>query len=361
MRELRVEELKRYLAQVFKGRVMDVSVGELGTGVQGDLKGFGYGKPFAVKVNVDGSPREVVLGTMRGDSFGHEFPYDRAHSLLMAYQTFNRLPRHVKALDVGAFMEDGSLRSLGGFEEFFLLTEKADGREYYRDLERIKEARTITSMDEERCLALSKYLVEVHGVKRGEPGLYRRRVRELIGHGECVMGLIDNYPDDFNLLDVEGWKALEHMWVEWRWRLRGKAHRLSRVHGDFHPWNILFREGVDFTVLDRSRGEWGEPADDVAALTINYLFYSLNTYGRLNGPFERLFKTFLSTYVENTGDEEVLKVIQPFYAWRGLVVGSPVWYPNISRDVRGKIFRFIRNVLDSEVFKVDEVNRYLES
>ena len=35
------------------------------------------------------------------------------------------------------------------------------------------------------------------------------------------------------------------------------------MHGDFHPWNLLFREGVEFSVLDRSRGEWGEPADDV--------------------------------------------------------------------------------------------------
>ena len=360
MRELRVEELKRYLAQVFKGRVIDVSVGELGTGVQGDLKGFGYGKPFAVKVNVDGSPREVVLGTMRGDSFGHEFPYDRAHSLLMAYQTFNRLPRHVKALDVGAFMEDGSLRSLGGFEEFFLLTEKADGQEYYRDLERIKEARTITSMDEERCLALSKYLVEVHGVKRGEPGLYRRRVRELIGHGECVMGLIDNYPDDFNLLDVEGWKALEHMWVEWRWRLRGKAHRLSRVHGDFHPWNILFRDGADFTALDRSRGEWGEPADDVAAMTINYLFYSLQAYGEIKDPFKRLFELFWENYLDKTGDEEILTVIQPFYAWRGLVIASPIWYPNLTVEIRRKIFSLIRNMLEVEIFDIKIIDSYLK-
>jgi hypothetical protein len=49
---------------------------------------------------------------------------------------------------------------------------------------------------------------------------------------------------------------------------------------------VLFREGVDFTVLDRSRGEWGEPADDVTAMTINYIFYSLQKYGELAGVFE---------------------------------------------------------------------------
>jgi len=43
----------------------------------------------------------------------------------------------------------------------------------------------------------------------------------------------------------------------------------------FHPWNLLFRTETDFSVLDRSRGEWGEPADDVAALAVNYLFFGL--------------------------------------------------------------------------------------
>ena len=65
-------------------------------------------------------------------------------------------------------------------------------------------------------------------------------------------------------------EEIERAAVSSRWRLRGRTHRLSRTHGDFHPWNVLFREGTDFSVLDRSRGEWGEPADDVAALGVNF-------------------------------------------------------------------------------------------
>jgi adenylylsulfate kinase len=34
-------------------------------------------------------------------------------------------------------------------------------------------------------------------------------------------------------------------------------------------------------------------------------------------------------------------VIQPFYAWRGLVVASPVWYPDLAPSVRELLFRFI--------------------
>jgi aminoglycoside phosphotransferase family enzyme len=132
------------------------------------------------------------------------------------------------------------------------------------------------------------------------------------------------------------------------------------VHGDYHPWNVLFRQGVDFTVLDRSRGEWGEPSDDVSAMSINYIFYALQAYGSLAGPFEKLYRFFWNLYLEKTGDEEMLDVIQPFYAWRCLVVASPVWYPNLALDVRVKLLNFVNNVLETERFNFEDVNSYFK-
>ncbi|MEM2961363.1 MAG: aminoglycoside phosphotransferase family protein, partial [Candidatus Bathyarchaeia archaeon] len=111
---------------------------------------------------------------------------------------------------------------------------------------------------------------------------------------------------------------------------------------------------------DRSRGEWGEPADDLAAMTINYLFYSLQAYGEMKDPFRRLFELFWKNYLDKTGDDEILKVIQPFYAWRGLVIASPIWYPNLTADTRSKIFNFIKNVLKLEKIDTEEINSYLE-
>jgi hypothetical protein len=70
----------------------------------------------------------------------------------------------------------------------------------------------------------------------------------------------------------------------------------------------------------------------------------------LKGPFERLCNLFWNTYLEKNGDEEMLTVIQPFYAWRDLVVASPIWYPNLALSGRKKLFGFIRNTLDSERF-----------
>src|SRR3989304_2907834 len=44
-------------------------------------------------------------------------------------------------------------------------------------------------------------------------------------------------------------EEIERRCVTWRWRLKGRTDRLRQVHGDYHPFNILFREGGDFTVL----------------------------------------------------------------------------------------------------------------
>jgi aminoglycoside phosphotransferase (APT) family kinase protein len=264
-------------------------------------------------------------------------------------------------VDVGALTADGKhLKSLGDCGEFFILTEYVEGSLYRLDLDRIKDSGRLRHLDERRCLALSDYLVKIHSLKRKAPWLYVRRVRELVGHGECIMGLLDSYPSGIDFINEPQLIDIEKSSVVWRWRLKHKTHRLSQVHGDFHPWNIMFHKNAEFTVLDRSRGEWGEPADDVAALTINYIFYSLQKYDKLEGAFERLYQLFWRNYLEKTKDEEIFEVIQPYYAWRGLVLASPIWYPNLAEDVRLKLLNFVKNVLQQEKFEIEAVNSYFK-
>jgi aminoglycoside phosphotransferase (APT) family kinase protein len=172
------------------------------------------------------------------------------------------------------------------------------------------------------------------------------------------MGILDAYPQACDGLTADTLKTIEHACIDWRWRLKVYAHRLRQVHGDFHPWNILFQNDANFVVLDRSRGEWGDPADDVTALTINYLFFSLQQSQRLEGGFAVLFSRFWQRYLEATGDEELQEVVGPFYAFRGLVVANPVWYPRLAPAIRGKLLNFVRAVLDSPRFDPACVNEY---
>jgi hypothetical protein len=348
------EALADYLAAVHGGAVGGVRITPLGGGRQGD-KGYGYGIPLRLDYSLDGAPRRAVVETVRPGPFGHEHMADRAQSLLWAHGAFGRLPRHVASLDVGAVRSSGELVPLGSAEELFMLAEFIEGSEYADDLLRLRAGAGLSALDIERADALCDYLVAIHRVAGPDPGLYVRRIRELVGHGECIFGVADSYPQDTDLL-VE----IEKRCVEWRWRLKRRTHRLRQVHGDFHPWNIMFRQGADFSVLDRSRGEWGDAADDVTCLALNYLFFSLQRSGKLEGAFERLWRRFWERYLERSGDGELLEVAGPFLAFRGLVMANPLWYPALDAGVRRQLFNFIINVLDAPKFDPARANKYCE-
>jgi streptomycin 6-kinase len=359
MPELSPKNLEPYLQTLLGRPVQILGLGPLGEPLQpGTLKGYGYGVPIQIAYEVSGQRHRAVLETINSGPFGHEHMADRAQILLWSHGAYSHLPRHVRSLDVGAFQKDGPLLSLGKMEEPFILMEYVEGEGYYQDLTRLRDSPQLTDLDLARADVLCDYLVEIHRVHRPEPGLYVRRIRELIGHGECIMGLMDGYPSQYQFITPDLLEGIERRCVAWRWRLKKQTNRLRQVHGDFHPWNILFREGTDFTMLDRSRGEWGEPADDVSCLTMNYLFFSLQRSERLEGNLETLFHRFWNRYLEKTGDREILKVVAPFFVFRGLVMANPLWYPALSQGVRQKLFGFIEAVLDAEVFDPACVNDY---
>ncbi|VUT28083.1 MAG: Phosphotransferase enzyme family protein [Candidatus Syntrophoarchaeum sp. GoM_oil] len=300
---------------------------------------------------------------MRGDSFGHEHMEDRAHVLMEQYHIFNSLPEHVKSVDIGYFTGDGGMVSAKDADEYFLLMEEVEGSEYFLDLNRISERGELEDLDRERARALSSYLARIHAIKpeKGSESLYTRRIRELAGHGECIMGLMDSYTPDLGFITWDELEEIEKGAIGWRWRIKGRVERLCAVHGDFHPWNILFREGApSFILLDRSRGAWGEAADDVSSITINYIFYALNEYGSFKGEFKELYDIFWETYLEESHDPEILEIIPPFYLFRGLVVASPIWYPNLDIKVRLKLFNFIKSMAKIERFDYRHVEKYLE-
>ena len=116
-------------------------------------------------------------------------------------------------------------------------------------------------------------------------------------------------------------------------------------------------KGLDFSVLDRSRGEWGEPADDVAALGINFLFYGLRS--PTAEPFHFLFCTFLETYLRESHDQEILETLPPFLAFRALVIAHPLWYPELSEPLRIALIHFARSMMIDPLFRPGDVRALL--
>lgn len=351
--------LESYLSRRWAEPIHIVELAPLGgTGGDGQaLKQFGYGHPLLITYETGDGLRREVLHTIRRTPFGREREDDRVAAVWLDYLTFNELENHVPVVDL-VMLGDGKMASLDHARSLHVLSEYRPGTPYAEDLLRLRDGARAVDRDFRRAGRLAQYLAGIHGRTHDDPWLWRRRLRDLVGHGEGIMGLTDSYPADFELAGPDFLREIESGANRWRWRLKPLIHRLAQVHGDFHPFNILFDEEENLVLLDRSRGAWGEPADDVSCLSVNYIFFSLQRTGRFEGDFAALHSRFWDTYLEARSDPELLEVIQPWLAWRLLVVASPVWYPDIAGGVRRRLLAFARNVLQAEQYAYDEVERY---
>jgi len=352
--------IEAYLRTLHGAEVRVASLAPLGQRTQEGLKAYGYGRPLRVRYELAGELRDVVIRTMSPDPFGHERRADRAAVMIGSFDTFGGIPRHIRPIDIGAVDAAGGLRSMA-HGELFLVTEFVEGELYAHDLHVRAPEGAPAPRDLARARILAEYLVELHAEGR-PPGDHRRCLRDTIGSGEGIFGLCDSYPADDPVATPERLCRLEQLAVGWRWRLRGAARRARRTHGDFHPFNLLFRDGPrggDLSVLDASRGTSGEPADDVACMALNYLFFGLVARGRFDGAMRALWDTFWASYLDATQDRELLGMVPPYFAWRGLVVASPVWYPDVARSVRERLFTFIERLLEGAPFAPDRVDELL--
>jgi hypothetical protein len=337
---------------------------DAGTGDTAKVEG--YGAPVRITARLpDGAGRDLVFRTMAPNPFGHDRRADRADGLILAYDQFLGTPDHVRALDVGAIAEDGRCVSLRDTGEFYLVTEWAEGVPYSEDLRRITHDGLARPLDRARAAALARWLASLHSKRWADPERWRRVVRDLVGHGEGIFGMVDGYPADTPAASPARLKAIEERCLEWRWKLREKRRRLARTHGDFHPFNVLFPPGesdgdpVRFRLLDASRGGAGDPADDLTAMAINYLFFSLQHRAAWRRGLGPLWRLFLETYLAAAKDEEVQETAPPWLAWRGLVVASPRFYPNLGEEARDALLSFVERVLDRGFLAVEDAEEVL--
>jgi len=317
-----------------------------------------HGTAYRLKVTTPEEEKRLIFKTLSPSGFGHDHFSDRARVLLLANANYNLMPKHVQALDV---VGDSPYRfvSLKEAWEFYIFMEEAQGRSYFSDLNDILERGSLTPSDQGRARMLALFLAQIHAKKYAEKDagiLYRRRIRDLIGHGECIMGIIDAYGRTEFTTERE-LVAYAERCLPWWGKIRDKCGRLCEVHGDYHPGNIWF-DGDDFTLLDRARGTWGEAADDLSCLAVNYIHYAVRNTGTFSGPFAELFRQFVGEYLEETGDEEILEVIQPFFAFRILVLANPRFYPRETDENRRKLINFGYSILETERFEVEKIPEY---
>jgi len=369
MNKISKEALKEYLSDIFGSEIRIKSIQKLGEG----FHGFGFSIDT---VDKDGNEKRYFLKTLHEQGFGHEYAADRANVIIRALMDYNLLPNHVKVIDAGSIQKNGSLLSLGRPEEFFMIMEEGKGKEYWGDLDKIRDSGILTKDDEDKIKIISDYLASIHSVKYDDDNskyLYKRVVRDFVGHGELTMGVIDTFPDKLDFVSNKELVEIVKKMVEWWDKIKDKHQRLTVVHGDFYPGNIWF-DDKKLIIFDRSRFRYGDPADDTTCLTMNFINYSVMSYGGFKDPFKKLTESFFTQYFKKREDNEMFKVSPLFFAFRALVCIHPIFYSaewlknhNFKRemienlnDSKKKIINFARNILDEEEFNVKKINSYLK-
>lgn len=341
-------QLQAHLARIFPGATL-LAIEPLGPDVGATAgataEAIGYGAAARLVIDDHGYHRELVWRVATANNFGHDRRSDRAAETLLAYDDFASVPGHIRAIDVGAVRADGALLSLRDAGELYLITEYAQGTLYAADLHELVNGAPFTQRHLLRLDALAHYLAELHIPLAGDPQRYRRAIRDLIGHGEGIYGIVDSYPEGVPAAPASRLHALEARCATWRARLRDRA-RLVRSHGDFHPFNIVF-DDLTPTMLDASRGACGDAADDVTALAINFLLFAIDARDAWHAGLGALWRRWWARCAELRPDPGLLTAAPPFFAWRTLVVCNPRFYPQLSKGGRDALLGLAERVLEA--------------
>jgi thiamine kinase-like enzyme len=356
--------VKKYLEQKLNRKINVLEYKRLGTGW--------HGTGYKIVFEANGKKEAFVLRTKRPEGFSHDYPADRAASFLIQHCLSSMLPKHNESFDVigVAKKKKKKLVSIGECNEFFHLARFAEGDSYMEELYKIKDSLCLNRTDLYKAGSLSDYLASIHSKKflytskdkdknALAKSMYKRHLRDCIGHGEMLLGVLDTYPDNLEWTGREEFAKICSLANSLREGLKDSYKRLSLVHGDFHPGNILFK-GINFELLDASRELYGEPADDLTALGINYIWLSVMERGSFNGSFKALFEKFWNNYLKQTKDYEINSFAPLFFAFRSVVVAHPLFYKGQSNDCRRKMFNFAVNVLEDKEFNPKKINSYLQ-
>lgn len=334
--------VKGYLKDKY-GEVEILNLEELGSG----WHGTGYKLEFKHK----GEIKKVLVKSLRPWLLGHDYAADRAGVFLLQHEQSKIVPNHENCIDVVGIKDDGNL-IISECKDFFQVKEFISGEFYFQDLDRVfKDG--ITEKDKERAIMIAEYLANMHkmefsGSEEKRSSLLLRHTRDCVGHGETLMGVIDSYPAEYQEMMINILKKV----VEYREKHKNDRKKIVCCHGDFHPGNIVFNEAI--VMLDSARVIWGEPADDVTSILMNFIWYALRKEGTYTGDFKELGDIFWNKYIELTGDKDIIKIAPIYFAFRGLVVGHPDFYPDQTEETRKKLYNFVENVQNG--FEYEKIN-----
>lgn len=303
----------------------------------------------------DGSSGTCYLKLPEHSLFGERLGSDAVKEITWRLEGYPTILGHSLCIGAGGVTAQGDPVPLSMlFPAYFSIEQALPGTIYADKLQNFSEhtSRTEALRDVQSICA---HMVRMHKpVERNGTALYRRMLREKLM--DPVFRLID--------ADEHYWSQrpaarmeVEHLFLGWRQRLWNLGRRIRVVHNDFHPWNILIKSDGVALLGARSPGV-GEPANDLAALMVNYVWFSYLTSNKFEGLYRDAYLAFWNTYLEMTGDIECLAALPPFLANRLLLFLDSAFYPGTGDAVKARVERLLFGLLKEEIHPIDDVNEF---
>lgn len=352
--------IEQYLQKKIQEPITNLSVSKLGAGC--------LGTGYALDFQQSGQSKRLILKSLFTQNLGMDHFSDRAGSLLLAHSHYHKIPQHNLSKDVCALTQK-EIISIGNTKECFILLEEAQGQDLFEMFESMSSQEQLDSLQQRRIIQLATYLANLHQEKseqsnQKQQSLYARSVRSVVGGNTSVMSIIDMYPRNPPFISQDEIHQLTQSTLKFWTKFRHHGNRLSHVHGDFHPGNIWYQDDNNFTILDRSGQTYAEPADDLTAFSINFIFYALAKRGSLSGALKQGFELFWQTYLEITQDHQIKQLAPPFFALRILVICNPAFYQddffkNNPTTTRRRLVQFAQRLCDKGELEPEKINELL--
>jgi len=343
--DIRKDQIKAFLEKHYSKNIEVIKFSHIGSGW--------VANGHELKFRVEGEDKKVAIRVLKDVDFSHDYPSDRGAYLSLQHRSSKMLPNHNKSIGVIAVSPDSNdLVETAEHDEYFQVLEWAKGKEYLDDILEISKRDNLIKTDIKRAKTLSDYLVMIHkigfkGDQEHARSLYKRHTRDFVG-SSFLMDVLDTYPDKVGFASKnEIYNFVNQIYIH-RENTKHMFTRLRKIHGDFHPGNVRF-DGEEFEILDSARVIWGEPADDVACMAINYVWNSIKQRGSFGGGYAELFSVFYDNYIQKTGDKQICKLIPMFFAVRSVVLNHPLFFEEKDEN-RKKLFNLSLKLLNKGNF-----------
>jgi thiamine kinase-like enzyme len=194
-----------------------------------------------------------------------------------------------------------------------------------------------------------------HPIERGTKfDEYSRSLRDVIAHPELTLNIFQNFLKDSKVLTGDFRYAYLAEMIKVAEYFSQFTERNALIHGDAWHANLLLNGG-DLYIIDYSRLVHGEPGIDVGHFYVVCLQLALT---QQNDFHVRMAQSFLSKYIELTGDEFIKESMVTYIGFTGAVSVVEDFYPEIADEDRQKLISYVYKSMQNK--KMKEVSTWKE-